>query len=81
MSNQYNVIRFVPISSGPELTLEMVSRKEEGTYQCKADNGVGQTKYKKVDLFVTCKFLICNGRIMVLGVFRLSPREEIPISM
>ena len=49
------MVRFVPISSGPELTLEMVSRKSEGTYQCKADNGVGQTKYKKVELFVTCE--------------------------
>lgn len=44
------------ISEKPILTLDTVTRKEAGTYQCKADNGVGIAQFKKIELHINCKY-------------------------
>ena len=49
--------RQTPISDSPVLTLATVTRLDAGTYQCRADNGVGQPQFKKVDLLITCELL------------------------
>ena len=57
--------RQTPISNSPVLTLATVKRLDAGTYQCKADNGVGQPQFKKMDLLITCKFLIVKRMVWV----------------
>ena len=50
-----SVFRFVLISSGPELTLEKVTREVAGTYKCRADNGVETPQYRTFQLRVSCE--------------------------
>ena len=49
--------RYTVVSDQSVLTLSTVTRTDAGTYQCKADNGVGTPQFKKVDLLITCKYL------------------------
>ena len=46
-----------PVSMSPVLTLETVTRREAGSYQCRADNGVGPPQFKKIDLLISCELL------------------------
>ena len=43
------------MSESAELTLDRVSRAQAGVYQCRADNGVGEPQYRKIELLVTCE--------------------------
>ena len=63
-----HTVRFVAVWAGPELTLERVTRREEGTYQCGADNGVGQTKYKRVELLISCEYSVHSNEYTKLKV-------------
>ena len=47
--------RASPLSERAELTIEEVSRLDGGSYQCCADNGVGEPKFRKISLQVLCK--------------------------
>ena len=57
-----------PVSMSPVLTLETVTRREAGSYQCRADNGVGPPQFKKIDLLISCKLLssLCVFRSIAL---------------
>jgi len=44
--------RQTSISDQAELVLDTVTRKDAGQYQCRADNGVGNPKFKKIELLV-----------------------------
>ena len=52
------------MSVSPVLTLDTVTRREAGSYQCRADNGVGPPQFKKIDLLISCKLLssLCELR-------------------
>ena len=39
------------------MVLDTVTRKDAGQYQCRADNGVGNPKFKKIELLVNCKYI------------------------
>ena len=45
----------MPISEGAKLIIEQVSRLDGGSYQCQAENGVGDPKFMKISLHVLCK--------------------------
>jgi len=44
--------RITPLSEKAELIMEEVSRLDAGFYQCRADNGVGKPKFRKISLQV-----------------------------
>jgi len=44
--------RVNPLAEKPVLTIEEVSRTDGGLYQCRADNGVGEPKFRKITLQV-----------------------------